>query len=396
MKVLIIPSWYPNRKNNLVGSFFQEQASLLAANGYDVKILYGNIVNLSTLNYLQKKIMKLIFPKKTILQNDYLIQGPQAFSFPIYQFSDWWNEQDKNKEMCCSYVNAFSELLESGWKPDLIHAQCTVDAGIVSNHLSKLFKIPFVIIEHQIFLLNHYSKYKQTLIINALQCASKVGAVSNHQKRSILMNSIKCNPFVIWNLVDEDKFKIVPEKTNLKFRILTVTYPSFIKDMDTFFKSIEIFCQVFKDNIEVVVIGNNSFEDLDNANTFVFESLAKKYNVFSKCILIPSLPRIEIAKILNTADVFVSTSIAETFGVAVREAMLCGLPIIATKSGGVEDSINEKTGIRVNIGDFKAIAEALVKIKNQDIKFDANYIRNYVISQCGKTSFLNVMNNFYS
>lgn len=396
MKVLIIPSWYPNIKNNLVGSFFQEQASLLSANGYDVKILYGNIETLSTMNYLHNKLKKTIYPKKNILNNDYLIQEPQAFSFSILQFSDRWTEEEKNKVMCHSYVNAFSELLESGWKPDLIHAQCTVDSGIVANHLSNLFKIPFVIIEHQIFLLNNYSKFKQTLIINSLENATKVGAVSYHQKRCILMNSIKCNPCVIWNFVDEDKFKIASVKSDLKFRILTISYPSFIKDMDTFFKSIARFSQLCNDDIEVVVIGNNSFDNLGNANTKAFESLAKKYNVFSKCILIPYLSRNEIAKILNTADVFISTSIAETFGVAVREAMLCGIPVIVTKSGGVEDSINEKTGVRVEIGDYQAIANTLLKIKNKELKFDPINIRNFVISQCGKTSFLNEMNLFYS
>ena len=396
MKVLIIPSWYPNIKNHTFGSFFQEQASLLVANGYDVKILSGNIETLTTINYLQNKFKEFIFSKKKILQNDYLIQDPLALSFSIFQFSDWWNEEEKNTKICRSYVNALSELLESGWKPDLIHAQCTVNAGIIAHHLSKVFKIPFVIIEHQTFLLNNYTKFKQSLIINSLQNATKVGAVSNHQKRCVLMNLIKCNPIIIWNFIDEDKFNIEPVKSDSKFRILTISYPHFIKDMDTFFKSVASFCQVCNDYIEVVVIGNSSFDNLDNANTVVFENLAKKHNVFSKSVFIPYLTRNEIAEILNTADVFISTSIAETFGVAVREAMLCGVPVIATKSGGVEDSINEKTGVLVDIGDHEAIATALLKIKNKELKFDANYIRNYVISQCGKTSFLNKIKNFYS
>jgi glycosyltransferase involved in cell wall biosynthesis len=395
VKVLIIPSWYPNINNNIVGSFFQEQADLLASNGYDVKILYGNIATITTVNYLKNKFRNLFVSKKSILQNDYLIQKPQAFSFAIFQW--WrWSEEEKHKVMCGKYIDAYKELLESGWKPDLIHAQCTVDAGIIAEHLSALFKIPFVIIEHQVFLLNNYSKFKQNLIINSLQRANKVGAVSNHQKRCILMNSIKCDPFIIWNFVNEEEFTMIPLESNLKFRILTISYPNYIKDMDTFFKSISSFCKMGIADIEVVVIGNNSFSNLQDANTVVFESFAKKYDVTSYCLFIPFLPRNEISKILNTANVFISTSIAETFGVAVREAMLCGIPVIATKSGGVEDSINKKTGIKVDIGDYQAIADALFEIKNGTLEFDSEYIRKFAISQCGKTAFMNKMNLFYS
>jgi glycosyltransferase involved in cell wall biosynthesis len=147
---------------------------------------------------------------------------------------------------------------------------------------------------------------------------------------------------------------------------------------------------------EVVIIGNNSFNNLADANTAIFNNLAKKFNIESKCILIPYVSRDDINSYLTTADVFVSTSIAETFGVAVREAMLCGLPVIATKSGGVEDSINEITGIKVNIGDYTAIANSLLKIKNKEFKYDPQQIRNFVISQCGSEYFLNKMNSFYN
>jgi glycosyltransferase involved in cell wall biosynthesis len=394
-KILIIPSWYPNEENYLIGSFFQEQALLMHHNGFDVKILYGKISEINYIKFIKYRLKNVIIPLKFILKKNYLIQEPEAFSFPVMQFKGS-TEEKKMRILYSSYTNALSELIGSGWKPDLIHAQCSVDAGIVANYLSNSFKIPFVIIEHQVFLLNYYSKFKQTLIINSFKNASKVGAVSNHQKRCILMNSIKCDPVILWNFVDETKFRIDSVKSDSKFRILTITYPNFIKDVETFFKSIASFCQMCNDDIEVVIIGNNSFENLNSANTIIFEDLAKKYNLFSKCKLIPFLSRNGISEILNTADVYISTSIAETFGVAVREAMLCGIPVITTKSGGVEDGINEKTGVTVNIGDFETIAKSLLKIKNKELSFDSFYIRDFTIMQCGKKSFLNKMTLFYS
>ena len=393
--ILIIPSWYPNKENNLVGSFFQEQALLMSNSGFDVKILYGREFDINRIDFFKYRLKNIIFPVKIILQKNDLIQEPEAFSFPIIR-PDYFTEEEKINKIYNSYTRAFSELLDSGWKPDVIHAQCTVDAGIVANHLSTLFKIPYLIIEHQVFLLNNYSKFKQTLIRDALTNASKVGAVSNHQKRCILMNAIKCDPIIIWNLVDENKFRIENGRSDLKFRIITITYPSFIKDVETFFKSVATFCQNCESEVEIVVIGNNSFGNLQAADTKTYQYLANKYGITSKVKLISHLSRNEISQILPTADVFISTSIAETFGVAVREAMLCGIPVIATKSGGVEDGINEQTGVLVNIGDYEAIAEALLKIENKQLNFDSNYIRNFATLQCGKKSFIRQMTLFYA
>ncbi|WP_428231310.1 glycosyltransferase [Flavobacterium sp.] len=394
-KILIIPSWYPNVKNDIVGSFFQEQAAFLSNNGYDIKVLYGNVTGIGYINYFKQRVKNIFSSKEPMLQTNYLVQKPEAFSFSILKLYKW-NEERIHEEICLQYTSAFTELIEDGWKPDIIHAQCTVDGGIIASHLGNVFKIPYLIIEHQVFLLHRYSKFKQQLMINSLQGANKVGAVSNHQKRCILMNSINCDPYVIWNFIDENKIQMKPAKSDLKFRIITISYPSFIKDMDTFFKSIERFSKVYNADIEIVVIGNDSFDDLNNANTIVFENLAKKYNVYAKCILIPYLSRNEISEVLNTANVFISTSIAETFGVAVREAMLCGVPVIVTKSGGVEDGVSDKTGVKVDIGDYQAISDALVKIKNNELKFDSAYIRDFTISQCGRNSFLKKMNDFYA
>lgn len=393
MKILIIPSWYPNIKNHTVGSFFQEQALLLSENGYDVKILHG-VKNIGIKAYIKRVIFK--FQKSITLNNNYLVQDPPAFSFFINLFS-LWSEKRKHHFFCKKYKKAYIEILKTGWKPDLIHAQCTLDGGLAAMHLNELFDIPYVIIEHQVFLLSKHSFFKKQLIINALEKADKVGAVSHHQKRCILMEEINCTPSIVWNFINEDKFFLNARKPDKTFRIISISYPSFIKDMETFFKSIAAFKALCKDNsIEVIIIGNNSFGNLNGANTLEFEKLAEKYQVSSICKLIPYLSRDEIVSSLNTADVYVSTSIAETFGVSVREAMYCGVPVVSTKNGGVDDSINEKTGVLVDIGDFEAIANSLLKIKNKEMNFDPIQIREFAIAQCGKSNFLTQMQKFYT
>lgn len=392
-KILITPSWYPHTDNELVGIFFREQAHLLNENGFDMKILFGVEKEIGLFSYL-KIYLKSIFKKQSLVNTNYLIQDPEAYSFSIYHYKKWptkWKLK-KSKRL---YQNAFN-VITNNWFPELIHAQCSAKGGIYAHHLSQSNNIPFVIIEHQTFLLNYYDKKVQKGIREAVENASKVGAVSYHQQRCILMNSMDCNPDIIWNLTDENKFQINKSHTNNKFTILTITYPHLIKDSETFFKSLEAFQAICKDDFEVIIIGNDSFSDISKANSSFFESLAKKYHVLDKCTFHPHLTREEINLKLQTCDVFVSTSVAETYGVAAREAMLCGKPVLATKSGGVEDSITAETGILVNLKDTEAIAENLLKIKNKEIVFNPETIRKYIIEQSGRKAFLKMMTDFYN
>ena len=71
----------------------------------------------------------------------------------------------------------------------------------------------------------------------------------------------------------------------------------------------------------------------------------------------------EIVKELLNANVFIYPSAIENGCNAVQEAMLAGIPIIATYAGGLSTTIdNNITGILVNEGDPYVLAGAIVEI----------------------------------
>ena len=70
-----------------------------------------------------------------------------------------------------------------------------------------------------------------------------------------------------------------------------------------------------------------------------------------------------LASKFNQADVFVVPSISEGLGFIAAEALSCGVPVVASRVGGLPDSI-EGYGILVPPRDPKALAEAIIEIKS--------------------------------
>jgi len=71
----------------------------------------------------------------------------------------------------------------------------------------------------------------------------------------------------------------------------------------------------------------------------------------------------DVARLLHTFDLFVSSSHSESFGIAIVEAMACGVPVIATMSAGAREIIEaDHTGKLVPIGNVEALAEAICQL----------------------------------
>ena len=71
----------------------------------------------------------------------------------------------------------------------------------------------------------------------------------------------------------------------------------------------------------------------------------------------------DVAAVYKTMDVCVLASLREPFGRVVIEAMACGVPVVATRSGGPEEIIEHgKDGLLVDAGDPEAMAAACLRI----------------------------------
>jgi glycosyltransferase involved in cell wall biosynthesis len=84
----------------------------------------------------------------------------------------------------------------------------------------------------------------------------------------------------------------------------------------------------------------------------------------------------DLASIYSSADVFISSSWSEGFGLPGLEAMACGVPVVTTDSGGVREyAIPEETAIVVPPKNPQALAEGILRVL-QDGKLRQKLIKN--------------------
>jgi glycosyltransferase involved in cell wall biosynthesis len=75
--------------------------------------------------------------------------------------------------------------------------------------------------------------------------------------------------------------------------------------------------------------------------------------------------RCDLARLLAAADVFVSASLMETYGLTLMEAMACGTPVVAFRTGGIPESApNEKVALLCEPLDGSALLGAIERLRS--------------------------------
>lgn len=78
--------------------------------------------------------------------------------------------------------------------------------------------------------------------------------------------------------------------------------------------------------------------------------------------------QVDILSYLQRFDLFLQPSRNEAFGISNVEAMSTGLPVIATKAGGIIDVLaDQETGYLVDIGDVKSMTNRMLELENDPL-----------------------------
>jgi len=136
-------------------------------------------------------------------------------------------------------------------------------------------------------------------------------------------------------------------------------------------------------NAFVIVTGGASLNDTNKNVPWLFQQLSRLSDLKNVVVLafghggvpVPEgldvrftggvRDRHDLARLLTAADVFVSGSLMETYGLTLVEAMACGTPVVAFRVGGIPEAAPDGQGAMLcPRQDAAALLEAVAKLRD--------------------------------
>ena len=367
MNVLFICGWYPSKVLPSNGDFIQRHAEAVSLN-HKVTVIH------------------IITDKEAKKNIDYSREKINGIAAHIVYLKPSNNPLIK----IFFFLKAFKILLKKCSSIDVVHLNEIFPFGVFSLYLKWFKKKPYIISEH--FTGYHYPQSKnirffQKFISSIItKNASFVCPVSNDLKKSMQKLGLRGNYYRIPNVVDTAVFFPLYKTPT----IFTITH---ISNMDNNHKNVEGILRVIKkleskiDDFKFKFIGKNAR---------MYIPFAKKIGLnLAKTIFINEVPHAEIATNLKESSLFILFSNYENLPCVILEAFSCGIPVISTNVGGVNEYFPEDFGFLIAPKDEDA---ALHKTLEVYTNFTAKKeeMHQYVEHNFSKATIANQFTKLYN
>lgn len=287
---------------------------------------------------------------------------------------------------------------------DIICAQ-TVIAYNATYLVRKVFKTPVTLTIHHYlayerpsevgsdenysrikqFLLNEERKaYKSSDVIITVDSRLKKYLIEsfgvNKNKIHVIINSVDIREFHLRK--DKERFRKMfnlPEK-----KIIILCPRRLVKKNGVIYAALAMkyIKYKYKKNIFVLVYAGEGPEKDE------IYRVAKQYNLVGDIVFLGSIEHHLIKYLYNAFDIVVIPSISiegveEATSISALEAMASGVPVIATKVGGLKEIIQDNvTGFLIEDKSPEALGDAIYKLSIMDTRDIVNNAREYVVENC--------------
>jgi len=257
---------------------------------------------------------------------------------------------------------------------DILHVHYAIPHASAAYMAQQILKdqgveIPFVTTLHgtDITLVGKDPSFEP--VINfSINKSNRVTAVSeNLKKETFELFDIKNNIEVIPNFIclkeykldnnDYYKKRFAPNNEKVICHVSNFRKVKRIEDVIIAFEGISK-----KMDIKLLLVG-------DGPERARLEQISRNSKFSKNIFFLGSLKSTK--EVLNISDLFILPSSKESFGLSALEAMACGVPVIASDSGGIPEVISHgESGLLNSVGDTYQMTKNALKLLSNDSLLD--------------------------
>ncbi len=281
-------------------------------------------------------------------------------------------------------------IQKSFGRHDVTHSYIMLRPALIGYWLKLMKGIPFVISEQwsgyatrkfseKNFLTHFFYRW-------IFSKANGVTAVSDFLKTKMEAEGLKNNFIITPNVVEPMKKKKSPLTQNEKIKILTVA--DLVDEIKNISGTIKAIAKINKTNkeAELHIIGHGKDE-------LMLKTLARELNLLGTIVFFYGVKtNEEVFQYLHATDFLVMNSRFETFSLICIEAMSCGKPVIATRSGGPNEFMNDTNGILIEPDNHEELVAAIKKMILTYQFFESEKLKKFALTHF---SAMNVGEKFF-
>lgn len=353
LKVLWLCSWYPNNVKNLEGNFIQQhaQAASLSNKIHVIKLTPDANAKAVT------RVTKTFQQWPNLGETHVYYPKPQSFIGKTVSYFRWYS----------LYKYAIETFIEKYGKPDLVHVHVPYKAGGMARFIQRKYKVPYVVTDHWIgYNSSVENNYKQkelgfkTIVKDTLKAASGLHTTSNYLAVQINKLVHKVPYTVIPNAVNTEVFNYSQDSVRSEaFQLIHISNGATCKNVPGI---IEAFNRLNKEKYAFTIAGLPAEQNELYKRMYPFISFTGEMAYGN------------MADHLKKANAFILFSNADNAPAVIGEALCCGLPVIATKVGGVPELVNDRNSILVEPANIDALAGAIEKLHETYLSIDQKQI----------------------
>ncbi|MDN3667869.1 glycosyltransferase family 4 protein [Echinicola jeungdonensis] len=290
-----------------------------------------------------------------------------------------------------SLIKRITHFLKKS-KPDVVHTS-GAEANFHGLIAAGLAGVP-VRIGEEIGFPNHHSYWKYIFRFTYLWAHQVIGISQSVVDQLVSLKEVhREKTTVVYNPVAIDntgiKESTKPAANGFTFIITCRLVP--VKNLEGLIKVIARINSGFEKGVYLKVVG-------EGTERGKLKRLTRDLNISNKIEFLGF--RDDIAELLSGADAFILPSFSEGFSISLVEAMMAGLPCIATKVGGPSEIIEDGiTGWLVdphNLDDLEAKMKQLIEMPFEERKVLGNKAKEEALKRFSPEKYAADLKELYS